>query len=161
MSDHDHSTEQRIARLERSNRRMTAAAMALGALWLVAATDRPATITTSAFQLIDQTGQVRAELGFRNGAPGLFILDEQGHDRLLAVHDAEGTGVYLNDPDGTTRVGMAQFTHGGGGIAMHGTEAKGATVLYHKGQGSLTFFDEEGGVIHQVLAEPPAGEAKP
>jgi hypothetical protein len=43
-------------------------------------------------------------------------------------------------------VGGTLFAHGGGGFALHGPEAKGAAVLYLKGDGNLTFFGAEGEV---------------
>jgi len=43
-------------------------------------------------------------------------------------------------------IGLSQFAHGGGGLALHGENSKGASVLYHKGSGSLSFYDMEGNV---------------
>lgn len=51
---------------------------------------------------------------------------------------------------GDTRIGVAQFAHGGGGFALHGPEAKGAAVLYLKERGTLTFYGDEGGVTRQA-----------
>ena len=48
------------------------------------------------------------------------------------------------DETGGTRLGAAQFAHGGGGYALHGPEMKGAAVLYLKGEGSLSMYDAEG-----------------
>ncbi len=63
----------------------------------------------------------------------------------------EQTGLFLRDAEGTVRLGAAQFAHGGGGCALHGEESKGAAVLYQKGgKGSLSFYDEAGGVTHRV-----------
>ena len=45
---------------------------------------------------------------------------------------------------------MAQFAHGGGGVALHGPRDKGAAVLYYKGAGSLTMYDEAGKVVARV-----------
>lgn len=47
---------------------------------------------------------------------------------------------------GDTRLGAAQFAHGGGGYALHGPGGRGAAVLYLSGDGSLTIYDAEGGV---------------
>jgi len=55
--------------------------------------------------------------------------------------------LYVRDASDQVRIGVAQFAHGGGGVALHGAAAKGAAVLYFKEQGSLTFYDSEGNVI--------------
>lgn len=47
---------------------------------------------------------------------------------------------------GDTRVGAAQFAHGGGGYALHGPGGRGAAVLYLKDEGSLTMYDADGAV---------------
>lgn len=52
--------------------------------------------------------------------------------------------MYLKDATEETRVGLAQFAHGGG-LAMHGEEAKGAAVyvLMNK-QARLDVYDDDG-----------------
>jgi hypothetical protein len=77
-------------------------------------------------------------------------------DRVALLHEADTDGLFVMDAEGTTRIGVAQFSHGGGGFALHGPESKGAAVLYLKGDGSLRFFDQEGAVTNQVLARPEA-----
>lgn len=56
----------------------------------------------------------------------------------------------LWDDEGQIRVGVAQFAHGGGGVAMHGPHGKGSTALYHKGEGTLTFYDRNGKVTKRM-----------
>ena len=101
-------------------------------------------VQAEAFQLVGDEGQVWAELGATEQGPVLHFFDREGAIRMTLVHDDAETGLFLRDGDDTIRVGMAQYSHGGGGFALHGPESKGATVLYHKGRGSLTFYDDEG-----------------
>jgi hypothetical protein len=151
--------ENRIARLERLNRTLLAVAAGAVLLFIVAAAGGAADPQRArAFQLVDGEGVIRAELAFRDGHPGLFIKDGTGMDRLLAVDEPDGTGLYITDADGTTRIGVAQFAHGGGGVALHGPDSKGAAVLYFKDQGSLRFFDREGNVTRQIIGAPPEPE---
>ncbi|KPJ86392.1 MAG: hypothetical protein AMS18_15690 [Gemmatimonas sp. SG8_17] len=128
----DHALEARVIYLERTNRLLLAAAMILGAL-LVA--------------------------GFRYGsepvadvvrAHRIQLVDGSGHVRIDLRHDTTETGLFILDESGGTRIGVAQFAHGGGGFALHGPDMKGAAVLYLKGQGSLTFYDETGEVTHRI-----------
>ncbi len=149
------SMESRIDAAERRSRILGVTVAGLVLFAVITAADRADVLRASGFQLIGGNGDVRAELAFRDGHPGLFIKDEEGHDRLLATHDLGGTGLYVNDEHGTTRIGVAQFAHGGGGVALHGPDSKGAAVLYFKGQGSLRCFDSEGQVTNQVLAASP------
>lgn len=144
--------EGRLARLEKQNRLFRALLAAVAVMSIVAASQPADAISASGFRLLDEQGRVRAELAIREGAPGLYILHEEGRDRLVATHDAAGTGLYLKDEEGHSRVGVAQFAHGGGGVALHGPGARGAAVLYFKGEGSLRFFDEEGKVTNKVGA---------
>lgn len=96
--------------------------------------------------------------GLPHGSPGLYLKDSNGVKRAALFHADDATGPYIMDADGVTRIGIAQFAHGGGGVALHGPESKGAAVLYLKDEGSLRFFDSEGVVTHQVVAQKP--EAK-
>jgi hypothetical protein len=132
MNNDRRELEARLARLERSNRFLLAAALVLGALFVAGFTQDSHAITdlvrAQRIQLVDGSGRVRIDLRHDTTETGLFILDESGG----------------------TRIGVAQFAHGGGGFALHGPDMKGAAVLYLKGQGSLTFFDETGEVTHRI-----------
>ena len=146
---------QRITRLEKQNRFLQIL-LGLGLmLALLAAANPPGVIQATAFELLDTQGVVRAELAIREGAVALYVKDESGRDRLTAGHSADGTGLFLYDEAGTNRIGVAQFAHGGGGVALHGPESKGAAVLYLKEQGALRFFDINGKVTNQILATDP------
>jgi hypothetical protein len=82
------------------------------------------------------------------------LVDGAGHVRLDLRHDSTETGAFIIDAAGDTRIGVAQFSHGGGGVALHGPNMKGAAVLYLKGRGSLTFYDSLGAVTARM---PSAG----
>ena len=88
-----------------------------------------------------------SEWSAAGGYPALYFRDAEGVTRLALFHEAEASGVYVSDETGTTRIGIAQFAHGGGGVALHGPESRGAAVLYYKDDGSLRFFDGNGAVI--------------
>ncbi len=101
-------------------------------------------LRASAFELVDGGGSVRARLGFEDGDPVLRLLDDQQRGRVRLFWTDDGGGLYLEDPEGVTRLGAALFEHGGAGFALHGRESKGAAVLYWKDEGRLTFYDTEG-----------------
>ena len=63
---------------------------------------------------------------------------------LALAHDPGGSALFIRDSEGVIRVGVAQFAHGGGGVALHGPGSKGAAVLYFQEAGSLTFYDPDG-----------------
>lgn len=155
MVNLERSLERRIVRLERWNRLLGAAVAGLVLLGLAAAAGSGEERRAGSFQVTDRSGRVRAELGLRDGEVGLFLVDEEGRDRLSATHGAEGTGLFLHDEAGTIRVGVAQWAHGGGGVALHGPESKGAAVLYLKDGGSLRLFDADGTVTDRWPAAPP------
>lgn len=111
-------------------------------------------IQASSIQIVDSDGKLVAELGVRDGSPGLYIFDDTGTIRASVFHSEAATGLYVNDEEAVTRIGIAQFSHGGGGVALHGPKSKGGAVLYLKQTGSLRFFDNEGNVTNQVLANP-------
>jgi len=160
----------RVARLESSNRRLTAGiGMSLGIALLLVTTAAgagttgtsrqglPADIEATSFRLLGADGTVRAALHDTELGPRLELYDESGTARASLEHGPEGTALYLRDDAGTTRIGVAQFPHGGGGFAIHGERAEGATVLYMSdGRGRLTFYAADGTVIEQIA--PPTRE---
>jgi hypothetical protein len=120
-----HRLEQRVGRLERTNRILVATLTLLvvaGALSAVRVTQTMELVQARKVQLVDDQGRVRIELRHNDEETGLFVMDEAGD----------------------TRLGAAQFAHGGGGYALHGPKMKGAAVLYLAGEGSLSMYDPEG-----------------
>lgn len=164
--------EDRIARLEITNRRsarLTAGfcivgLVALGSLFGsrgAAARTEPADrdeISATRFSLVSDSGLLLASLYLTaEGEPRLEFYDAGGIPRLSLEHGSAGTALYLRDGSGTTRIGAAQFPHGGGGFAIHGEESEGATVLYMSdGHGRLSFYSRDGRVIEEVA--PPTEE---
>lgn len=119
--------EHRVRRLERANRVLTAA-LAVLALGALVAARRPQ-------QVVDEVRARRIQL-----------VDADDRVRIDLRHDEEETGLFILDDAGDTRLGAAQFAHGGGGYALHGSGGRGAAVLYLKGDGSLTMYDPDGAV---------------
>jgi len=119
--------------------------------WLLLAPRTPGTLRAEAFELVDD-GRVVAVLESRDGNPRLAFRDSDGVERVQLFHDEETTGLYLADERGTTRVGVAQFAHGGGGVALHGEDSRGALVMYFKESGSLSFFGQNGDVLREISA---------
>jgi hypothetical protein len=153
QSSNPNELEHRLTKLERSNRMLmlllVLSLFLIGALLYQAM--RVTVVKTTALQLLNTDGEVSAELAVRAGYPGLYLMDNQHKTRLALFHAEDGTGLSINDASETTRIGIAQFAHGGGGVALHGADSKGALVLYYKKDGSLRFFDPQGKVIRAVL----------
>ena len=129
------SLEERVRRLERTNRLLllVVGAVMLPALWAATGGSQPDEVTTRRVRIVDDEGRVRMDLR----------------------HDDEETGLFILDEDGDTRLGAAQFAHGGGGYALHGPGGRGAAVLYLRGDGSLTMYDEDGGVTARFPGDAP------
>ena len=150
--------EHRVRRLEITNRILLLGLIATAGLFLAAGqkpsqTDR--VLRAHSLEIVNESGDVRARLrGTQEGAE-FMLLDAAQVQRALLQHDGEDTALYLRDVQGTTRVGVAQFAHGGGGFALHGAESKGAAVLYRKGdKGSLSFYDADGNLLHRFPESP-------
>ena len=120
--------EDRVRRLERTNRLLVVGALALVSVAWVTAEREP-----------EHFDEITAER--------VRVVDSEGQTRIDLRHDAEETGMFILDGEGDTRLGAAQFAHGGGGYALHGPGGRGAAVLYLRGDGSLTIYDAEGGVV--------------
>lgn len=142
--------EKRIKRLEWWNRFLLLSAVALLGFGFTdqvvpakARTEK--VIRAERLEIMGPQGEPAAVLGFDDeGATGLFINDPGGSMRVALTHDSSGSALFLRDSQGVIRVGVAQFAHGGGGVALHGPGSKGAAVLYFKESGSLTFYDVGG-----------------
>ena len=140
--------ENRIRKLERTNRLSLAIALSMGLVFVLGSASgsaRTGPLRSQRIELVNAKGAVRAILGTdADGSTGLFIHDPAGNLRLSLTHDTDQSALFIHDEEGTVRIGIAQFAHGGGGVALHGAESKGAAVLYPKEGGSLSFFDKEG-----------------
>lgn len=126
MSDPIDRLERRVARLERSNRILAVGLVLVLAGALAASTSE----------------QVADEIRVRR----IQVVDADDRVRIDLRHDDEETGMFILDDDGDTRLGAAQFAHGGGGYALHGPGGRGAAVLYLRGEGSLTMYEPDGTV---------------
>ena len=120
--------------------------------WLLLAPAADGTLRAEAFELVDDDGRVVAVLESDNGYPRLVFKDSNGLERVQLFHDEEASGLYVADAGGTTRVGIAQFAHGGGGVALHGEQSRGALVMYYKDSGSVRFFGQNGDVLREIAA---------
>jgi len=108
-------------------------------------------VRTERLEIMGEQGQPAVILGFDDeGSAGLFINDPGGSVRAALAHDSSGSALFIRDAEGVIRVGVAQFAHGGGGVALHGPNSQGAAVLYFKESGSLTFYDPEGNPTLQM-----------
>lgn len=142
--------EKRLRRLEWWNRLLLLSVVSLLALGFTnqvvpAKAKTEKLIRAERLEIIGQRGEPAAILGFdTEGAAGLFINDPGGSMRVALAHDSSGSALFIRDAEGVIRVGVAQFAHGGGGVALHGPGSRGAAVLYLKESGSLTFYDLEG-----------------
>ena len=128
--------EDRVRRLERTNRLLV-----LGALALV----------TVAWVTGERTPGHFDEIT----AERVRVVDGEGQTRIDLRHDSDETGMFILDDAGDTRLGAAQFAHGGGGYALHGPGGRGAAVLYLRGDGSLTIYDADGGIVDRFPGEAP------
>lgn len=107
------------------------------------------------FELVSSEGNVLARLTFKDNGPGLYLLDEEGRDRVAMIYGPEQGGYFVMDDSGHTRLGAALFSHGGAGYALHGKKMKGAAVLYYKEKGTLSFFGPEGEVLLRLPVDAP------
>jgi len=146
------------SRLKRAERRIILLGLALAVTLagLAYTLNRPAgVLQATSVELLDANGGTVAVLGDMNGRTGLFLVDEESVPRVSLFHAADADGLYIDDSEGATRIGVAQFAHGGGGLALHGPGSHGATVLYYKEKGSLRFFDRDGKVVREISETEP------
>lgn len=150
VTNTDRNFELRIARLELRNRIYQTLLLALATVGLMALTTDDGSLRARSFELVSEDGSLRASLRLHEGHPAFMLNDENGVQRLKLFYEPDATGIYVLDAESTPRIGIAQFSHGGGGVALHGPKSKGAAVLYLRDKGSLRFFDADGEVTTQV-----------
>lgn len=161
----------RVERLERQNRWLTSALLivAVGAALLVtlAAVAPPSiqdVVKAKSFAVVDDEGNVRAELGFSaDGSHGLVLRDADGSERATLAVSTKGSaqGLSLRDPEGKTRALLAVSPDGFAGVRLFGAaDAKsfaGITVSPHGTGLGLAYLDAEGKqrVGLSILGVPP------
>lgn len=158
MSSHTNAhVEQRLAALERKSRRALFLTLTLLSAvliaWVSAPQATPEVLSAQSFELVDADGNVWAELSLQDGGPALTLYDGESTARVSLGHSDDETALFIRDEKGETRVGAAQFAHGGGGFALHGPKGEGAAVLYLKGDGNLTFYDVNGEATSRIPAK--------
>lgn len=155
--------ERRLEQLERRHRWLMVVLLALTALLLIAAAtrDHARTLQAERFELVAANGQVRAILqADTDGAVSLNLLDSDGRTRVSMLHDTEQSGLMIRDAEDTVRIGVAQFAHGGGGVALHGEDSRGATVMYMKdARGRFSLYDVDGKETARLPEGLPEGDA--
>lgn len=153
MTEQTAQIESRLKRAERGVMILGAALVLSVAGFSYLLYGPPGTLRAASLEVVDAGGNTIALLGEREGRTGLFLVDENSMPRVAVFHAEDADGVYINDDQGVTRIGVAQFAHGGGGLALHGPASKGAAVLYYKNEGSLKFYEADGAIRQ---AYPPA-----
>jgi len=150
----DNKYERRLKRLERQNRLQMFVILGFLALLIYGSfpqSEDNKIVRCQRLEVVDEHGHSIAVLGVdADGSRGLFIHDPNDRLRLAAVQDPNQSAFYIFDTTGTVRIGVAQFAHGGGGVALHGENSKGAAVLYYKDSGSLSFYNTAGKITSRI-----------
>lgn len=129
------NNEERLLRLERSNRRLKAGMLvvcgsALALTALGAATPTPRVVEANKFILRDDSGKERAELSM-NGVSAIFkLLNPNGTQAATLASGDTGNGTWLLDSTGHVREAMVVDPKGGAVFGMtHGPEKGDSLVI--------------------------------
>lgn len=104
---------ERLEKLERDNRRLRGFALAVlvlaTALAAIYATQPvPESVTAHEFNVVDDSGGVRAKMGMLLGKPYITFYDAQSMPRaLMGVMSSGAPNIYFNDAQGTPRMDMS------------------------------------------------------
>lgn len=173
----------RLEKLERDNRRLKGFAFAtiilaaaLGAIY--ATHPVPQVIRAHAFEVIDNSGKVRAKMAVpRSGGAVVGILDAQGHplallgESAVGLADAQGhsratmtvnqsgvSGVSLSDAEGHPRAQMEVDASGGPDITLYGPHlAATAWIAVDPIGGTTISLNAAHGDGHASIAVSPSG----
>ncbi len=154
------TTEERLTRLERNNRRLTLALVLTGLAATLMATAGmagadavPKQMRAGSFAVVDDNGKERVGLAVtKDGQPYLALQDDNGKNRVgLAVKKDGNPGLVLNDKKGNEGVGLV-VTKDGPGLVFRDENGKDLVALGIKkvGQPVLTLFDENGKVLREL-----------
>jgi hypothetical protein len=143
------SNVMRLARLERSNRRLKSCVIGLtigvGSLAILGmANSAPKVLTAEKFLLVDDQGIERAELSTNNKAAALQFLNPNQTRAIVVARGSQGSGIYMSDGKGNVRTGMLVNDDSTATIAMMNGEAESFTVKDGREGTALTFADAAG-----------------
>ncbi|MBU4271382.1 MAG: hypothetical protein KKA28_05920 [Planctomycetes bacterium] len=151
--------EERVAELERKNRRLTwmltvaGGTVALLAVLTSCTGMTPAgnapqeSVTARQFVLVDEKGESRAELAVIGDMPGLALADENGKTRAQLTVTDKGPALELYNEKGKLIVAIGAPEDGGGGIVevFNSSGIMVATIQANKRNcGSVAVFDFDG-----------------
>lgn len=124
---------ERIALLERSNRRMKAGmaglvALIVGLAILGVAAPTPKVLTAERFVLVDESGRERAELSSNTKASALQFLNSNGTDALVLTAGSGDNGVILSDKNGEDRLGFIASSDGTVDLSFYRDHGKQETL---------------------------------
>jgi hypothetical protein len=148
------TADQRMKHLERRINLVGVSGLIVFAIAIVGYTlPTNETVRAERFELVSTDGTLLATLETNEqGATGLFVRDDSGRVRISISNSHEEAALFIKDAAGDTRLGAAQFSHGGVGLALHGDQMKGAAVMYLSNRkGSFRLFDENGTVVNQIV----------
>ncbi|MEO8605192.1 MAG: hypothetical protein ABI629_21670 [bacterium] len=137
----DASLHDRLAHLERSQRRLQRIVLALivtlAATLLIGAADERA-LEGRSLKLTDDAGHVRVLLTANNG---VSLLDANGTPRAVLSIDGDGPGLVLS---GATSRAILNINQDGPALAFTGTGGRLRSILaVVKGDPGLVFFDAD------------------
>lgn len=151
----------RLAKLERQNRRMKQAGLAVlvlaTALVTIYATQPvPQKITAQEFDVVDNAGRVRVKVGMLSGVPIIGLSDAQGKPRAEISVDASGLpSVALADAQGKARTEMVVDSAGVPSIALFDAHENKRIELVEAVDGPhLSLNDAEENKRIQLFIEP-------
>ena len=157
------TAEQRLLKLEQSNRRLKAVmfalcTMAVGVGVLGAADTASKTIRAERFVLVDASGKERAELSASGNASALQFFNPDGSRALVLLAGGAGNGVFISNSEGKDRLSMFASADKSATLSLtkEGSQ-KDAVVLTDKAAGTVLEFRDDGGRDRVDLGYTPKG----
>ena len=149
--------EERLAQLERKNRRLTLALMSVGMAAVMAVAmgqGAPAVVTQAvkarSFILVDDDGKVRGIFGVVKGGPLLSMYDENGKGRATLTVSSYGPGLTLRDENGKERATLTAVKPGPLLRLFDQNGKERATLAVVKAGPLLSLDDENGEVLRSL-----------